>query len=312
MFLWLGHILYRSVFHQSHYNPVMRGIIGNLALTFATLTWAGNFAVARLINDDIQPATLAELRWSIACLLLLPFVLADFTRLKAVFEEHWKWLTLMGLTGISGFHFLAYLALEFTSATNMSMIMGATPATVLLISSIKHGEKHPPSRIAGVTVCFLGIVILVGGKLTVPNAGDVIGALAMPLWAYYVAALRDIPPGLSGTTLTALVTILGSLILAPFAAAEIAWFGWPVFNTRVILGVLYVGAVASGIAYLAWSFGVKKLGPSAAAPYMNLVSLFGVIIAVTILGERLTLTHAAAAILIISGLMLSGRRETPK
>ena len=290
----------------------MKGIMGNVALTFATLTWAGNFAVARLINDDIQPAMLAELRWSIACLLLLPIVLADFARLRTIFAEHWKWLTLMGLTGISGFHFLAYLALEFTSATNMSMIMGATPATVLVISAIRHGERHSPSRIAGVTVCFLGIVVLVGGKLTTPNTGDVIGALAMPLWAYYVAALREIPAGLNGTTLTALVTIVGTLILVPFAAAEIAWFGLPVFSTRVVLGVIYVGAVASGIAYLAWSFGVRKLGPSAAAPYMNLVSLFGVIIAVTFLGERLTMTHIFSAILIISGLILSSRQQSPK
>ena len=43
----------------------LRGVLFALG---ATVIWSGNFIVARLLNQSIEPATLSLLRWGVDCI----------------------------------------------------------------------------------------------------------------------------------------------------------------------------------------------------------------------------------------------------
>ncbi len=288
-------------------------MIARIALILAALFWAGNFAVGRVIADQIPPVTLSFMRWVVALGVLLPFAVSRRAEALRLLRQHFRWFFVLSLCAVVYHAILVYTALEHTTATNVALIMSGTPAMALLISALLHGERYGWFRIGVVSLSFAGIVVLVWQRLSLPNAGDLLTCVAMTAWAYYNVSLRDSPVNIDGITLTSIIAIIGLVIMAPLLAVEVVLRGiaWP--NAEVVLAVLYVGLFASGLAYLLWNRGVVAMGAINAAQFMNLVPLFGVLIGTFVLGEPFTLRHGVAAVLIMAGLVLSEyqRRERP-
>ena len=280
-------------------------MIARIALVLAALFWAGNFAVGRVIADQIAPVTLSFLRWVVALCVLLPFAISRRADAVRLLRQHFRWFFVLSLCAAVYHAILVYTALEHTTATNVALIMAGTPAMALLISALVHGERYGLFRIGVVSLSFAGIVVLVWQRLSMPNAGDLLSCVAMTAWAYYNVSLRDSPVNIDGITLTSIIAVIGLVIMTPLLAVEVAFRGISTMSGPVMLGVLYVGVFASGVAYLLWNRGVVEMGAIHAAQFMNLVPLFGVLIGTFMLGEPFTLRHGVAAVLIISGLVLS-------
>lgn len=280
-------------------------MIGRLELTLAVLFWAGNYAVGRVIADEISPVTLTFLRWAIALVLLFPFAVLRLSASIRLVREHLGWFVGMSLTAVILHPILIYTALNYTTATNMALIIAATPAMMLVLSALLHGQRYGLFRITVVSMSFVAISILVWSGLSAPNGGDLIGCLAMVIWAYYNISLRECPVAVDGITFTTAIIIIGIVFMTPLFIAELA-LGEPLrFSNDVTLAVLYVGLFASGLAHLLWNRGVVKVGPIQAGQFMNLVPIFGVLIGTFILNEHFSRRHALAAALIVISLLLS-------
>jgi drug/metabolite transporter (DMT)-like permease len=288
-------------------------MIARAALLLAALFWAGNYAVGRVMADRIPPVTLSLLRWLVALCVLLPFVLSRLSALRRHVRDNLRWLLVMALTAIVLHPVLTYTALEYTTATNMSLIIAGTPGMALLLSTYMHGERHGLFPVGIVALNFAGIAVLVWQRVALPNGGDLLACVAMTLWAYYNVSLRDAPPGLDGIALTTVLTAIGVLCMLPLCAAELALGRSARPTWDVAAAVLYVGLFASGLAYLLWNRGVVALGAIHAAQFMNLVPLFGVLIGTELLDEPFTPRHGVAAALILVALLLSecGRGRRP-
>src|SRR5687767_5903388 len=89
-----------------------------LALSLATLFWAGNFVAARGLRDEVDPVTLNFARWLVAFVLFIPFVWRDVLAHSRVVLREWRLMLGLGLTGIAAFHSLVYVALQTTTATS--------------------------------------------------------------------------------------------------------------------------------------------------------------------------------------------------
>jgi drug/metabolite transporter (DMT)-like permease len=280
-----------------------------LAGVLAALFWAGNFAVGRVIAGQIPPVTLSFLRWSVALCVLLPFAISRLAACRGLLRDHYRWFLGMSLAAVVYNTILVYSALEHTTATNVALIMAATPAMTLFLSALLHGERYGWYRVGVVSLSFAGIVVLVWQRLSVPNAGDLLACVAMSTWAYYNVSMRDSPVNIDGITLTAIITAIGLVLMAPLLGVELALRGRMTLSPEVLLAVLYVGLFASGLAYLLWNRAVMFMGAIHAAQFMNLVPLFGVLIGTVLLDEPFSSRHALAAVLIMAGLLLSEYRR---
>lgn len=289
-----------------------KNVITQASLCFATLFWAGNFAVGRMIFNDISPVMLNFLRWSVALVFTFLFISNRLGHISVILRNYCGWFLIMGICGVV-YHILVYTALSYTTVTNMALIIGATPAMILLLSTLLHGDRHTLPRIVIVGLSILGVAVIVQEDLTIPNIGDLIACVALVMWAYYNVTLRYCPVAIEGTVLTAAITFTGVLAIIPLVFVELAINGPPTMNAKVISAVLYVGIFASGIAFLFWNRGVVEIGPVKAGQFMNLVPVFGVILGTLLLKEPFTLRHTLAAVLIVSSLILSelyGQTET--
>jgi drug/metabolite transporter (DMT)-like permease len=139
------------------------------------------------------------------------------------------------------------------------------------------------------------------------NVGDVWMLIACALYAGYTLGLRNRPsmPGFVFFTALAVVAFLTSL---PLLLLEIAsgTVQWPTARGFAVL--FYVGLFPSLIAQIFYMRGVELIGPGRAGLFVNLVPVFGALLAVLLLGEPFALYHAAGLVLVLGGIALAERK----
>lgn len=286
-----------------------------LMLSGSALFWSGNFVMGRAFAFDIAPITFSYWRWLTALLVFLPFGLRAMLRDWPVIRNHLPWLVLMGVLGVSGFNTFVYLGLQHTAATNALLINSFIPILIILLTWMKPGEVLSRIQLLGVLVSSFGMLLLVirGDVNTLLalafNQGDLWLLLAAVAWAIYSIALKRRPAELSSFGFLTATMIIGVAILSPFYWLNA--FNEPplVWNNTNILAIAYVALFASIFAFLLWNQGVKLIGASTAGQFIHLMPLFGAVMAVIFLGERLSWFHIVGAAAIGGGIYLSLRNQ---
>jgi drug/metabolite transporter (DMT)-like permease len=74
-----------------------------------------------------------------------------------------------------------------------------------------------------------------------------------------------------------------------------------------ILAIFYSGVMASLVGQLLFVRGVRSIGSNRAGLYLNMVPVFGAIMAVMFLGEHLQRFHFISALFVLSGIYLVER-----
>ena len=279
-----------------------------LALALAALFWSGNFVAGRALRGHIDPVTLNFLRWLIALMLIAPFVRRSTTANLPVLRREWRLILALGATGVASFHTLVYLALQTTTATNALLMLSLAPI-VTLLASVAVGTEHPTNRqIGGALISIVGAGLLITrGNLTGIlsqgfNVGDLWMLLAVVIWAAYSLLLRRRPADLPSP-----VALVASIAAALAMMVPVLIFGAPTPGAAlrsfpVVLSVAYIAIFASAIAFLFWTYGVSRLGPTRAGQFVNLMPIFGTGLAFAVLGEVPTLPQVAGAVLVLSGI----------
>ncbi len=297
---------------------VFKKLLDNKALPYfimilPPLFWAGNFVVGRaVVSDQVAPITLSFWRWLLAMLILLPFVIKPMWQQRRVIQAHFWQICFLAVLSISAFNTLAYIALQFTTATNATLLNSFIPIFILVIMGVFFKEKISKKQIFGVVVSLIGVfVILTRLDLAVIqnlsiNKGDLWMLLAALDWALYSIFLKYLrPEGLSSLPFLGAMVIIGTIVLIPlllinpFNEAPIVW------NSGMIKALAYIAIFPSIFAYLAWNYGMQKLGAATGGQFIHLMPLFGALMAVVFLGESIQLYHLLGGACIALGLWLS-------
>ncbi len=286
-----------------------------LMLAGSALFWSGNFVIGRAFAADIQPLTISYLRWCSALLVILPFTIKSMINQWSIIRANLPLLIFMGAFGVSGFNTFAYLGLNKTTATNALLINSFIPILIILLSTIKPGIPINAAKLIGILISTGGVLMLVSrGEVAnliafKINQGDLWVLLAAFVWAVYSISLRWRPAELTAPAFLSFTMIIGVLILSP-----VYWLNFlnePAFvvNSANIVAIAYVALFASIGAFLFWNQGVKIVGAGTAGQFIHLMPVFGTIMAVVFLDEKLFWFHVVGAIAIGSGIYLSLRKS---
>ncbi|HEU4775751.1 MAG TPA: DMT family transporter [Telluria sp.] len=288
-------------------------------LTLPPLLWAGNAIVGRLVRDAVPPMTLNLLRWSIALLILLPLGRALF-RPGCGLLTHWRRYAVLGLLGIGLYNSFQYLALQSSSAINVTLVAAGMPVWMMLVGALFFGVPVTRRQIAGAALSIAGVLlVLCRGQWDLLLAmhlvpGDLYMIAATIAWSFYSWLLtqKDKDPARERADWAVFLlaqVIYGVLWSSLFSAGEwargnvhIAW-SWP-----VAAALLYVAVGPAVIAFRCWGAGIGRAGPSVGAFFTNLTPLFAAIFSSAFLGETPHLYHGLAFMLIVAGIVFSARR----
>ena len=288
-------------------------------LLTATALWAGNAISGRVLVGSISPITLSAVRWGLAALLLLPLGWRVFTPGSALWRNKKRFL-LLGLFGVGSYNVLLYLALQTSTAINVTLIGASMPIWMLFIGAVFYQVKPSFLQMIGAVVSLLGVgIVLTRGDLTALLSmemvvGDLLIMLATILWATYSWMLSR--PGSSterqwpwAEFLMAQVTV-GLLWTGFFDSFEIAAGNAFIdLNWWTASLIVFVAIGPSLIAYRCWGLGVNGAGPTVAAFFANFIPLFTALLSAAMLGEPPQLFHGLAFALIVAGIVISSKRS---
>ncbi|MFE4523647.1 DMT family transporter [Cytobacillus firmus] len=290
---------------------------GFLLLIVANMIWGGNFVIGRIGVDFFPPVLFSLMRWLIAFLLLTPFMTKQLKNDWNIIRKHMKILLLLAVTGIAGYNTIIYFALQYTTSINASVVNSTTPLFIAILAVFLLREKLLAHHAAGIILSVFGILFVISkGSVEVflsweINAGDFYVLAAVFMWALYSVIVKkyaDVLPLVSSFYVS---VFLGIFLLAPLSLIEYFWLeaAKPVFTLPSIGILLYVGFLASIMAFLSWNFGVHIIGAAKAGVFLNLLPVFAIIFALCFTQEKLYLYQIIGGGIVILGVVLSSRKS---
>jgi drug/metabolite transporter (DMT)-like permease len=273
-------------------------------------------ATSKLALVDLPPFILVTLRCLLASVFLV-FLLA-----RRGFEETralaWSDLWGLGFLGFSGIFLstgFTYLAIYLTTASNAVILQAATPVMMAVGARLYLGERLRRRQWAGVICSAAGVLLVVtkGGWAAFRpanlHAGDFIVLFASVGWSAYTIYGKRVLAVQSPALATTAAYVLGSLMLLPLALATAPLFPPPRFGSTIAWGVVLYQALLGALAHVWWYEGVKAIGPSRAAIFMNFQPVVGVLLAAAMLGEKITLAHVLGGLGVLVGVALTTRQK---
>ena len=315
-------------------NTKSQKVLGVFLASISIFFWGITFVSTKYLLNSFSPVEILFYRF-IAAYIGLWLIRPKFEKIAA---KDNILFALAALTGVVLYQFTENIAIHFTNASNVSVIVSICPLFTAIISQLVLKEKHINRwfiigfiiSISGVTlVCFNG-----NTELEFNPKGDLLALTSGICWGFYslfisvtnkrkydpVCATRRIfffsvllmiPLSLISigitkhtgmTSLTSSASDLAASMFFSFGKSiNAARFSNP-FNW---LNLLFLGIVASGLCFTAWNKACNITGTVKVNCGIYLIPVVTIIFAFFILGEKITLLGAIGALITITGLFIS-------
>lgn len=273
----------------------------------AMTIWGGSYVVAHLVLDSVGPFVLLFFRFALAFAVLAPLARRSGFRMSMVFQ---KTFLIFGFTG-----FVLHLALEttglvYTSPGSAAIVIATAPAITLLCSVFFLSEKLTPLRLAGIALSIAGALLVTQARVESAGSAALLGNLlvfgGVVAWGAYTVQGKRLSSDVPGIVATAASAGSAIMIITPVALGELLFGKTPTFTTGSVLGLLYLGLMASAAAYGLWNVSLKYVDASVAGSFINLVPVIGVILAIAV-GESMTSGQWLGAGVVAVGVWLTER-----
>jgi drug/metabolite transporter, DME family len=277
------------------------------------MSWGSQHTVSKLLLGTGLTATHLALGRFVFCALVLLAVALATGRLPRLADASRR--DLLGIAGIGlcGYFVsitLSLMGLSLLPVSLNSLLSNTAPLFVALLSPLLLREWPSRRAIVGLLAGFAGVGVLVqsggpaGGVALVGVLFSLTSALA---WALYTLLGRR----LGASVDPVLFTLIGSLVSTPpllaVAAAEGELDRLAAAGPFQLLGLAWIGIVATGLAYLVWTSALRRLPAARVAAYGYLVPVFAVLFAVLLLGEHPTPLFFVGAGLVLAGVVAAQR-----
>jgi len=281
-------------------------------LAFATImVWSFASISSKVLLETFGPVELFFYRMLMAYLVLL-VIKPGFIRYRNVKEE----LVFMaaGITGVTLFFILQNVALKYSMASNVGVLLTISPFfTAVLSYLILKDGKLQAKFFAGFAVTLAGVVMLSysGNQVLKLNPiGDIMAILAAIAWAVYSVIMKKVGSYSYNTILaTRRIFFYGLLFLIPaLVYTDFSFSAAKFLDPVIVANMLFLAILASAVTYVTWNLAMEILGPVKTSMYLYALPIMTMVLSVAMLGERMTAMSTAGVALILGGIYMSERK----
>jgi drug/metabolite transporter (DMT)-like permease len=283
-------------------------------LLLTAFFWGGTFIAGRVIAGRVMPFSAAFLRFAIASALLLSILRHREGRFPRPGRGALLGILALGLTGVFTYNVFFFSGLARITAGRASLIIATNPIVIAVFAAMIYKERLTRLKCIGILLSVTGALIVIsksdpafifhGGI----GAGELFIIGCVLSWAAYSLIGKYVMRNLSPLAAVALSAAVGAALLLPPALGEgmvahLSGYRWQDWTSLTYLGVF--GTV---IGFVWYYDAIRIIGPSRASLFINFVPISAIVLAYVVLGEPVTLSLAAGAVFVATGVYLTNRQ----
>lgn len=284
--------------------------IAILFLILANVIWGAAFPVYKWALAELPPFTFVFLRFFLAALILLPFIIKKIK----VPRQDWRNLFFLGFFSVSLQIPLLFLGLKLTPSINAPIIIASGPIILMVASVLFLHEKIRAKVVGGTLLSLFGILVIILQPILVDGiSGGILGNLFIFLATICSVAqavlLKKLTVRSSPLTLVFWMFLIGSIPMIPFVIWEAQSFSVVSDLTmKGLIGLIYGIYIAALIAHLFFAYGVAHIKASEVGVFSYVDPIATVAVAVPLLGESITFPYLIGAMLVFLGIFIAEGR----
>ena len=290
-------------------------IHGHIAALLTILIWGTTFISTKVLLISFEPVEILFIRFMIGYFALW---CVCPRRLKVRRRKQEWYFAAAGLCGVTLYYLFENIALTYTLASNVGVIISIAPFFTVIFSCLFLHDRRPNIRFfAGFLIALAGIFLIsFGGEknLQLNPVGDLLAVIAAMIWAAFSTITKKISGFGYNTIQTTrrtffygLIFMVPALLLMDFHM-ELQQFA----SLKNVLNLLFLGFGASALCFVTWNLAVKILGSVKTSVYIYMVPVITAVTSALILHEKLTRTIVSGIVLTLIGLFLSEDTKTEK
>lgn len=290
-----------------------RRLIGHILALFTTLIWGTTFVSTKYLLQVSVPIEILFSRFALGFITLCLIYPHDIIRFDKKQEVYFA---ATGLTGVLLYYLLENIALTYTLASNVGIIVATAPIFTAICAHIfLPGEQLHKNFLIGTIFAMSGIVIIMFNNsfnLHFNPLGDFLAVTAAIAWALYSIIIRQIAVmNYNMITATRKMFFYGLIFMLPL----IYWQNIHIdtaklVNSTYLLNILFLGIGASAVCFVTWNLAIDYLGATDCCTYIYLDPIVTVVTAILFLNEEISIITVLGCILTLIGLLISENRVT--
>ena len=285
---------------RSHVVPVLQAL-------FVTFLWSSSWVLIKLGLEEIPALTFAGLRYSLACLVLAPFVLGTAKyreSLRDLPAAGWWRLVALGLLFYALTQGAQFVGLVYLPAVTVSLFLSFTPAVVALLGIPLLSERPTPPQWGGMLIYLTGaLVYLLPVEMPLATAGLAAAAIGLLANAGSSILGRSVNrrEHLHPLVVTVVSMSVGSLVLLVVGLAS---QGLPSLSSRSWGIIVWLAVVNTAFAFTLWNHTLRRLTAVESSLINNTMLIQIALLAWLFLDERLSPRGLVGIIVACAGVLL--------
>lgn len=288
--------------------------IGHLAALFTIIIWGTTFISTKILLNVFTPIEILFIRFLLGYIILwcvYPHHLSNVSKQQEIYFIG------AGLCGITLYYLFENIALTYTLASNVGVIISIAPFFTVIFACIFLKQKSPQIRFfIGFIIAIIGIYFISFKQtgLQFNLVGDFLAMIASIIWAAYSTLTKKISSfGYNTIQSTRRTFFYGLLFMIPVLLimdfnVSLSQFAQP----HILFNLLFLGLGASALCFVTWNIAVKILGSVKTSVYIYIVPVITAITSTLILDEQMTESTIIGIVLTLIGLFLSEQRHKEK
>ncbi len=291
---------------QSAINPSM-GVIEWVMLLTLSVLWGGSFFFVGVAVTALPTLSIVVLRVGLAALTLWAIILV-MRRPIPMTSEVWIAFFGMGLlNNVVPFGLIVWG--QQTIASGLASILNATTPlfTVIVAGLLLSDERMNALKLIGVTIGFVGVIIMIGVDALSGLTGNVWaqiailgGALSYAFAGVYGRRFKRL--GVDPLLTAAGQVTASTIVLAPVAILIDRPWNLPMPTVSIWSAIVGLAVLSTALAYILYFQILRRAGATNLLLVTFLIPVSAILLGSLVLGERLGWVHAAGMALIGLGL----------
>lgn len=275
-----------------------------LLLFLAALIWGTAFVAQSVSMDYVGPFTFNAARFLIGCIVLLPFVIKQTPKGKALFDKQTVIVGLACSVMLFTASSLQQVGIQYTSVGKAGFLTSLYIIIVPFLNKLCFKQNLPKTIGIALVLATIGLYLLSINEALTIELGDILEILGAVFFALHILIIDHYAENLNGVKVSC-IQFFGVSVFSLIAAI----ISNEVITLHSIVSayfpILYTGIFSCGVAYTLQIIGQKGVNPTLASLILSLESTIAVIAAFIILHQTLSIRELIGCLFVFSSIILA-------